>query len=1292
MLDKSAENELEEDKKEETRKQARREAAGVSKDEEDVEMTQVDEEAAEASDDEEDLMDEDSDAGSEDRMTGSFVKVDAASEVDLEAEKGDDPDVYDVDVVAWDSPCSALHLAIIGGHQEVIALLVDTYGADAMLPVKLMTNSIPREPRGAILTLLLPLDLPLRRATSTITMLLKKGASPVQALADQTTALHLVVDQAKVEILKTFRDASPEATSKAINHLAVKSGWNGSVKYPLLSAIRSGSAEMVREVLSMGAKAFIDLEEYVCAYNATNESRNEDPEQIEKKYRTDVTQPVIEAARSEEMIDIVLQLLKLGADVNTVTEKSWKLVQEPRYRYGSEEKTLLDLIRDHRQELEQFASGADEKIEPLKHVEPLQSDDYYLDRLKPGTYQHWSASKDLETARYIQEERAKKYQREFDAQKQAQPSAGRQERMHAAANLARKYKTVENRLIEEGAKSFYDLFPHLKEKEDDSQRGHHDRDMKDLDAEAYKTRFQFRGTNITPSQHGQYLQLFEAVFAGDIDKVKEMCMSSSEGRPLEAAVIDQNDFSLFAIAVFRGHLDVASTILDIAAAQYKHPKDTSQMHYSAHPFDSEDDEGSDVDSSVASDDERPRFYKRLVNDNFTIDDIDALSKDVKSKTKPLDLLNNTGRGFEVWRALPLSREQAMRKCRAAGGFEFHSYYHFGRRNSAPWSLFQQSFSQAGIRAHRSIFTYAVITNNADLMKFLFEVEAKYSTEDEDDLLKSLDSRKEELKHAMNLGYQQIVDTILRFRGTLLPLHHLAERSGVVVEEAPKYYQGLSVYGQKRKDWAKQDRYADAVDKGETGSPLLDAIMDGNIDIIDYFMSETPTRRYEEFSSRFKQDQRVRALAEGKGGIQAALKMWMSTRTNLALHIAVMAWPAGASKTLRYLLEKVPPEYLEVRSAAGDTPLHLALKLGNLPAMGILLAAGANQRTRDKKGQNLLHTIWEVARSNEINLFKKKVSMLDKKIIPSLLLERCSGTGPGLLTPLSLYLLNRPDSNDKDLGLIEEMLRISGGKDLTVMDGAGDYPLHVQVRDNHRVTAQYLARQRPDLLFRENATGMTPIEVAETRYLQSVCDHEPHLKGSVQSNGILNQRDEDFEKKEAGWAPASMQQSISENDDDDDNLPLSDQGYSNLVRIARAHPQPRSLVSVLDANEVARRLAGQQQRKNAEERARQARGLKSRRWRYAHTQQDMYDDDEADNGKTAEQDEVTRWYSVASERMMKVPVHLQDGEDLEAQMQKWRDFAEGKLETLSCCDKADSQDAKTKEGHQKMWKEISDPRV
>jgi ankyrin repeat protein len=157
LMDRSLANEEEEDEKLEARRAARRserKVSGHAKDDDD--MSDAESEASEIT----------LDSQESDSMTmGSFVKVEkekqnqdvschctnvpfsitAKSSACLPSshtqdgvpeDSTDDPDIYEVDVIAWDYGLSPLHLAILNGHLGIIDLLVSEYGADVLLPVK----------------------------------------------------------------------------------------------------------------------------------------------------------------------------------------------------------------------------------------------------------------------------------------------------------------------------------------------------------------------------------------------------------------------------------------------------------------------------------------------------------------------------------------------------------------------------------------------------------------------------------------------------------------------------------------------------------------------------------------------------------------------------------------------------------------------------------------------------------------------------------------------------------------------------------------------------------------------------------------------------------------------------------------------------------------------------------------------------------------------------------------------------------------------------------------------------
>jgi len=118
---------------------------------------------------------------------GSFVKIATGKPTDEDALDGIDdsePDVYDVNVVAWDTPVSPLHLAILGGHTEVIKILVGTFGAEVLLPITVV-DMYSRNPKHAIMTLVLAAQLSGSTSLDVTKELISLGASSAQGICNR---------------------------------------------------------------------------------------------------------------------------------------------------------------------------------------------------------------------------------------------------------------------------------------------------------------------------------------------------------------------------------------------------------------------------------------------------------------------------------------------------------------------------------------------------------------------------------------------------------------------------------------------------------------------------------------------------------------------------------------------------------------------------------------------------------------------------------------------------------------------------------------------------------------------------------------------------------------------------------------------------------------------------------------------------------------------------------------------------------------------------------------------------
>ena len=1155
LLEKSEANEEEEARKGELKKEARRAAVRAS----DVSEARDSEPLEEENADSQDLV-EDEDSDDSDQMTdGSFVKVpaDTLPAPNLpDDEDADEPDVYDVDVLAWDSPLSPLHLAIMGGHVDAVEELVNNFGADVLLPVKLV-DAYSKSPRAAILTLVLAAQLSEPIATSKC--LLKLGASSTQADMNGVSTLHYIVNEGKVEVLDLLAEYDRPAASRSINHLVV-SGWQGQprVDTPLLTAIREGYQSVVDRLLELGAAPTVTFEDFAQAYHRKWEYASKDPEEVKKIYEKNIEQPLIHAVQ-HELPELAGKLLEMGADPSTLPIAAYALLQNPSQSYDTDDKSLLDLVQHKLKKLREYVNQPDEDPVPAA-PSTLRADKEYLQSLEPGSYRSWLAERDLEQAKGIMLLQLEQHQIVIKQSKE-KDIKGEAEKRGAVKLLIAGFLTLRQLLLSKGAKTFYEMYPDLKKADDANQvNNHFYYGRRQINKEPYSTNQNFHVPDLTPAYKEGYFNLFEAAWNGDVKTVKELTLGQwgDQRQALQVAVQDLRGFSPLSISILRGHFDLAKTILEIATAQYQ-PKDKAErFRYSIQPPDGDED-------LAESDDDNVHVYSELVDDEFTIDDVGALANKVKSRVSPMTLLTWHA---EVWRFLgDDTSESNAKKTFMPGPLDFNVY--FGDEKIQSWSWFNAMYAKESARCRWSLVRFAIAANNLRLLKFMLAVGSDLAARKEDDeATKIFTVSSSDFDFAVRLGRTEMIGEIIKSTGAAIPLQKLVKTSGVEITEVPKYYQGLSVYGRKRKDWADAGRGVKHTVVENEHTPILSVAFQGNLDSLEYFLTDAPLRRYVEFAESHSGDKRIAALSKTEGGLQSALKSWLGVHQCL-IHLAAMSKPSkdGSNSALDFLIRAFP-HCIEEKDARGNTPLQLALQLQRYYAAKALIAAGANQTTRNDQGENVLHTILTDLRN--LSSLRSVISLLEPGLVKPLLLEKCGGEDPGSLTPLAQLLCHDLARREDACDIIEFLLGYSEGKDLEMLDGAGDYPLHYLVRNNQTRLAKFIIDYNPCLLSMENATGQTPQDVACTSYLRRRIDNPPTVatttnyhRYSAEPWSILGQSPLKFVKRDKE----------SEERFTDDEFGM----WKMLNKVtAASSPNKRKLVSLLDANEVAKRLASAQQ--------------------------------------------------------------------------------------------------------------------
>ncbi|KAK3356243.1 hypothetical protein B0H65DRAFT_72260 [Neurospora tetraspora] len=1057
LMNKSNTNEEEFEELEDQRRKAR-----AALREQKTEKMDVDDEKEDDSEDIEmiEADDTESDAGG-DKMsiaTGSFVKVDKTPETPapdgtLPAENEEGPDFYEVNQVAWDIPCSALHFAILEGHDEVVKLLCQEYGADVLLPVKFLQDK-----NKALLTLVLVMALPIEKAKSMAQTLLSLGATVAQADLNSCTVFAHYVERNARTLLDLANELDKAGYKTAINHVLCEQ-WSRS-DTPLLTAIRDGNLGMVVKLLETGAVPEIDFETWLkSARQSAMESRLSDFESNKELFRENLDRPLIAALQSKEP-SVALELLERGCDPNTLHPDSARALHNT-YSSRWKGKTALDMVRSQLKALRKY-KGETTKLEEPK---PRLGLDTYLQRFKEGTYQHWAVSGGVKLEKIGEQTEWKEYEKGL---KCLASTKGISEKEQAIRDAIATLEKIEQSIISKGGKTFKELYPDRKEDgNDDSSSSRHGyylgytSDRASSTKEPYQYNFVFTGVqDMTETKQAAYVELFEAVWNGDLDKVKKFTLTSwddaKQQPPLKIAVEGHNGHNPFTLALQRGHYDLAKAVLEIAQAQYS-PPEKAKTRYTMNKS-GEVDEEDDDDSS--SDESAPRIVGETVDDQFTIDTIGQVSMQVKSHTLPVNLLK-------------------------------------GRTATSVWGGGRWGNRQVLINGEDTWdpLTYAVTNNDLKLLKFVLDMGEHFGS-------LQLDPATEPPKffsvpdgvfaYAIGEGRIEVMAELIRRTGAGLPLEHLVEGSGLELKEQPRYYQGLSVYGKKRKDWANAGREVaqQPRDENSTTSPLLRAAEDRCIESIQWFLSDAPLRHYLEFakSKAAREDPRMQHLGRAPGGVEGAIARWLDDQGELIIHVVIVkSGQLDVSDLVSYLI-KACPEALEAKSHNNLTPLMQAVYMGRIELVKILLEAGADPNVKTSAWNNILHAA--LLHTPPVDKLKELLSLFDREAVIRMITERSSLAIDGR-TPLHQWLNSIGGNEDHDksiavFNLLVEMSSEAVTTALNMLNASGDTPLHDMLKSNHHTSKLIRAVLdfQPSLLFRENAVGRTPVEVVHDELISS----------------------------------------------------------------------------------------------------------------------------------------------------------------------------------------------------------------
>ncbi|EGP89184.1 uncharacterized protein MYCGRDRAFT_92101 [Zymoseptoria tritici IPO323] len=1129
LLRKSAANEEEEEKKVDARRAARAERPSTELEDLDIDIVND--------------ADEDEDGNIDATTENSMVNIKSPpANSDDKVLNGDDEeesaDIYDVNVLAWDTAISPLHLAIINGHLDLVRVLVQDFGADVLLPVKLFHDH-DKSARAAILTLVLALRLPSEQADAMSRLLIQLGASSAQADIHQNTALLYSIAE-QPALTKVFLDADKVGTGRAINHLAAQSFYSSNliVQSPLLAAIQAKDSSTALLLLTAGANSDIDFAAYMKAHKTVLEPAS-DTKTNQTKFRKDVEQPVTSAVECE-LPELATSLItEYGVDVNTISPAGWAHINQDHWMFGGGKKatSLLDEVEEKIKQLKTWKPD-DQKIHaPI----PLKDDFEYLEGLQEGTYALWTAQSQIAAAKRGYKSKLTTYK---NLTAENDEDAGVPEKQAAVDAMRERFEELRRVLIERGAKTFRELHSEVKESGNQIYRPYEYRPYVEP---AFKVNFSLKLPDLTDERQERYIDLFEAAWNGEISAVKQLTLmtwNNKDGEtqpPLQVAVKDSRDHSPFSIAIARGHLELAAAIMAIAQAQYMPPDESAKQRFVLDGGAGENDESNDSGSDSSS----VELASESIDPNFTVENVGEISLQVKSRVKPLAMM--------MWRCCNLKE-----------------FLPEAAKRSTPRKLFPNT-----------VLSFAVHADDEELLDFLLSLGERYSEsqdseESDTDFFDMLDH---DFQETLRLDRPHLLAHLIQRSATGAPIRDLIKRSGVETKEKPKYYQGLSVHGKKRKDWAarprktRRDYGAGPIDKDT--APVLQAAYYASIQSVEWLLSDAPARCYSEFAERHPEHVRVKALSQAESGFDGSVQQFLNARVHLAIHCAVLASPTPKSAAVLRYLVKVMPEAIDAKSADGLTPLLIAFRLGRQDAAAILIEAGADQTIRDDEGRNLVHSLLmnSFTSSAHVQRLRTMFDLIDDRLLADMLMER-STAAPGALTPLAqwtqsaIYFAHNWQSFNDDA--VRLLLQYSKGIELSIINGEGHTPLHVAVRSKMKSLTKIILEHDPTLLLRENTTGRTPFEMAEDADIAAAVQDVPALPSS--RNQIYRRRQITTlskpicEREAKTFLPGYGVQELSKHEA---ILRMMREAKARLEEEGRAK---RRLVTLNEANEVARRLA------------------------------------------------------------------------------------------------------------------------
>lgn len=289
-------------------------------------------------------------------------------------------------------------------------------------------------------------------------LLLKLGAVSSQASQDGNTAFIRYVENNSIAMVDTLLEQDKTGVKAAINHLGVgQHYWRNDMIAPLNVAIQNENPIMVLKLLNAGAQAEIDFETWLKSAKVSSSISSQLRDlKVNKTYYQETQQPLIEAIQWGQA-DIVITLLERRANPNTLTPQTERILVHEYMRRWTRGESALDVVNKSLEKLQKYQESEEKPTPPEKRA----GLDTYLNKFKPGTYQHWIVSRDVKLEQKMHENRCEEWEvrqrKEGDKAEEA-----RQAKSARVVELIADMERAKQALISKGAKTFAMLYPDIK--------------------------------------------------------------------------------------------------------------------------------------------------------------------------------------------------------------------------------------------------------------------------------------------------------------------------------------------------------------------------------------------------------------------------------------------------------------------------------------------------------------------------------------------------------------------------------------------------------------------------------------------------------------------------------------------------------------------------------------------------------------------------------------------------------------------------------------------------------------